>query len=162
MIGALCLNQTGQDQLATHPSIIPALFAIFTSEKHLKILQDKENAASVGGSIDELIRHHPLLKNVVFKSLLSTLSKLEDLGNAYSAPSDIASWYTLSLSNSSNTDVPMEDVQPSAEVPADSSSAKEEPGDEAQTKAHDNLIVNFIDVFGRVRINTYSSYAVRG
>ena len=97
MIEALCLNQTGQNQLATYPSVIPALFATFTSESHLNILQDRENVASIGGSVDELIRHHPLLKNVVFKPLLSTLSKLEDLGNTCSMPGDIASWYTLSL-----------------------------------------------------------------
>ena len=99
MIGAFCLNQTGRNQLTTQPSItcIP-LFAIFSSEKLLQILQDKENAASM----DELIRHHPLLKNVAFKSLLSTLSKLENLENTYSAPSDIAPWYTTTeLSTSS-------------------------------------------------------------
>ena len=83
--------------MATYPSVIPALFVIFSSEKHLNILQDKENVASIGGSNDELIRHHPLLKNVAFKPLLSILSKLEDLGSTCSTPGDIASWYTLSL-----------------------------------------------------------------
>ena len=157
MIGAFCPNPTGQDQLATHPSIIPTLFAIFSSEKHPNILQDKENVASIGGSISELIRHHPSLKNVVFKSLLSTLGKLE--GNLFGAKQYCILAY-MSLSNSSNNDVAMEDIQPSAEVSADSSSAKAGPGDDVQTKAHDYPIVNFINVFGRVRINSYSSCAV--
>lgn len=42
VIGALCLNQAGQEQLAARPSIIPSLFSIFTSESHLKVLQEKE------------------------------------------------------------------------------------------------------------------------
>ena len=147
----------GQNQLATYPSVIPALFATFTSESHLNILQleDRENAVSIGGSVDELIRHHPLLKNV--KPLLSTLGKLE--GNLFDAKQYCILAY-MSLSNSSNNDVAMEDIQPSAEVSADSSSAKAGPGDDVQSKAHDYPIVNFINVFGRVRINSYSSCAV--
>ena len=58
MTGALYLNQTGQNQLATYPSVILVLFATFTSESHLNILLDKENAVSIGGSVDELICHH--------------------------------------------------------------------------------------------------------
>ncbi|EJD07045.1 uncharacterized protein FOMMEDRAFT_26162 [Fomitiporia mediterranea MF3/22] len=54
-LGALCLNQAGQDHLASHPSIIPALFSIFTLEAHLKVLLEKENAVSIESSIDELL-----------------------------------------------------------------------------------------------------------
>ncbi|KAF5354527.1 hypothetical protein D9757_014017 [Collybiopsis confluens] len=46
-IGVLCLNEVGQSQLAAHPSIIPAIFFIFTSDRHLKILLEKENAVLV-------------------------------------------------------------------------------------------------------------------
>ena len=59
----------------------------------------------------------------------------------------------------SNSDVPMEGIQHSVKISADSS-AKEDPGDEVQKKAHTCLIVNFINVFGRVRINSHSSCAV--
>ncbi|KAL5496010.1 TOM1_2 [Sanghuangporus vaninii] len=45
-LGALCLNQMGQDQLTSRPSITPALFSVFTSEAHLKVLLEKENAVS--------------------------------------------------------------------------------------------------------------------
>ena len=97
---------------------------IFSSEKHLNILQDKENVASIGGSNDELIRHHPSLKSVVFKSLLSTLGKLEDLGNLFCAKQYCILVY-MSLSNSSNSNVPMEDIQHT-----DSSNTKASTGDE--------------------------------
>ncbi len=68
-LGALCLNQAGQDQLASRPSIIPGLISILTSERHVKVLHEKENAAVVGSAIDELIRHHPSLKDNVFRAL---------------------------------------------------------------------------------------------
>ena len=38
----------GQAQLANHPSIIPAIISIFTSDRHLKVLIDKKNAMIIG------------------------------------------------------------------------------------------------------------------
>jgi hypothetical protein len=94
-LGALCLNQTGQDQLAARPSIIPGLLSIFTSERHLRVLQDKENAVLIGTSIDELIRHHPFLKTAVFEGVRSILGQIEDLGKAFVVPEDIRHFYQL-------------------------------------------------------------------
>ena len=37
-LGALCLNQAGQDQLTARPDTIPRLFSIFTSEDHQRVL----------------------------------------------------------------------------------------------------------------------------
>lgn len=94
-IGALCLNQAGQDQLTARPTIIPGLFSIFTSERHQRVLQDKENAVLIGTTVDELIRHHPMLKTSVFEAIKSTLSKIEDLGNAYVIQENVKQWYKL-------------------------------------------------------------------
>lgn len=94
-IGALCLNQTGQDQLAARPGIVPALFSIFTSEKHQRMLQEKENAVIVGTGVEELVRHHPALKAAISESIMATLAKIEELGNAYVVPEESRHWYTL-------------------------------------------------------------------
>lgn len=158
-IGALCLNQAGQDQLASRPSIVPGLFSIFTSERHLKILNDKENAALIGSSIDELIRHHPTLKGVVFDSLKSTLGKIECLGNAYTPAEDIQHWYQLMITPTTSTvdsDVIMEDVDTVQDTDASPTGGvnNETPGpfnDETASKPHDNLVVSFMSVLGRVR-----------
>ncbi|KAJ7647304.1 hypothetical protein FB45DRAFT_975025 [Roridomyces roridus] len=89
-IGALCLNEAGTAQLASHPSVIPAIFSIFTSDRHLKVLLDKENA--------------------------STLSKIEVLGNAYAVPAELQQWYKLvgvtPSASGVEGDVPMEDDAP--------------------------------------------------
>lgn len=154
----MCLNQAGQDQLASHPSIIPALFSILTSERHLKVLLEKENASSVGSAIDELVRHHPSLRPIVFGALVATLKKIEDLGNAYIPPADIRQWYLLSMQSpqamQSDPDVAMDDAQPTSPAgdPANVSPGAEDPSAEDTTaKNHDNAIVNFIDALGRVR-----------
>ena len=173
-LGALCLNQTGQDQLAARPSIIPGLLSIFTSERHLRVLQDKENAVLIGTSIDELIRHHPFLKAAVFEAVRSILGQIEDLGKAFVVPEDIRHFYQL---------IPDSEVPPPAEdescpamdvdrspvpIPVTSSEdpnvQAEEPEKESTSpknpESHDNQIVAFIDVIGRVILIPVISRAV--
>ncbi|KZT26754.1 hypothetical protein NEOLEDRAFT_1062431 [Neolentinus lepideus HHB14362 ss-1] len=155
-IGALCLNQAGQDQLTVRPTIIPGLFSVFTSDRHLKVLQDKENSVLIGSAIDELIRHHPSLKQPVFEAIKSTLGKIEDLGNTYVVPDDLRPWY--GLSSVSNDVAHMEglndtqeggpstlEIDPAVTPPPESTSTS----DEASPKAHDNIVVHYIDVVGR-------------
>ncbi|KAG9103766.1 hypothetical protein FRC06_008224 [Ceratobasidium sp. 370] len=94
-IGALCLNQAGQNQFNEHKAVMPTFFSIFTSEPHIKVLLEKDNANAIGGAVDELVRHHPTLKNVVFESIVGTLQKVEDLGNAFQVPKEQESLYRL-------------------------------------------------------------------
>jgi len=156
-IGALCLNETGQAQLTARPSIIPAIFAIFTSERHLKVLLEKENAVLIGTAIDELIRHHPMLKTPVFEAMKSTMTKIEELGNAFEPSEDSRQWYRLLSGTSSSETDSMEGVESTDVTSASIQVTEGEPStamagnDEPSQKAHDNNIVSFIDVFGRVR-----------
>ncbi|KAG6810921.1 hypothetical protein H0H92_009816 [Tricholoma furcatifolium] len=154
-IGALCLNEVGQAQLARRPSIIPSIIGVFTSERHLKVLLEKEHAVLVGTSIDELIRHHPSLKPAVFDAVKATITKIEELGAAYEVSDDLRHWYQLIPAGSpipvaapaitaQDEDVVMEDVEASASIGAESVDV--EP---AETKTHDNTVVLFIDAVGR-------------
>lgn len=163
------MNELGQAQLAKRPSIIPAIFSIFTSERHLKVLIDKENAVIIGTAVDELIRHHPTLKFPVFEALKSTLSHVENLGTDYVSPSDIKHWYQLvsaSDESSSDGDITMQDVSsPSTEVVDSGEAAAEvaeddQDEDEPQEKTHDNVVVSFIDILGRVSASIPTFYSV--
>ena len=126
------------------------------------MLLDKENAVIIGTAVDELIRHHPTLKQAVFEALKSTLSHLENVGMTYSAPRDLKQWYQLVpvSQERTNEDVTMQDVMSSpdvvdtAAVVVDESGSQngEEPED-AEEKPHDNIIVSYIDVLGRVGIS---------
>lgn len=118
----------------------------------------------IGTAIDELIRHHPLLKDSVFESMKSTLGKIEDLGNAYDASEDVQQWYKLVPvpHSSADEDVVMEAASSGDILGTGSSSGQEysestkndslqPPGvEEPAQKSHENLVVSFIDVFGRV------------
>ncbi|XP_006461106.1 hypothetical protein AGABI2DRAFT_204611 [Agaricus bisporus var. bisporus H97] len=153
-LGALCLNETGQSQLSNRPSIIPAIFAIFTSERHLKVLIDKENAVIIGTAIDELVRHHPLLKAAVFASLKSTLGAIEEIGRNFQVSTELLHWYRLApaVATTIDTDVKMEDFE-SIQAKAVQAEAADFSGgdvaDEAASKSHDNTVVSFIDVLCR-------------
>lgn len=171
-IGALCLNQAGQNQLAERPNIIPGLFSIFTSERHQRVLQDKENAVLIGTAVEELIRHHPSLKQSVFASIKATMEKIYSMGKNYTPADDIKQWYILSpvvLTSLNEGDVaaPMDvDVEmqpndastsqagpsnPSAANPPASGPEPTSPNlDDTAPKTHDNTIVSFVDVLCKV------------
>jgi len=83
---------------------------MFTSERHLKVLQDKENAVLIGTAMDELIRDHPALKERVFKALRATLGKIEDLGAMWEVPVDVREWYELVPISSEESECEDEDV----------------------------------------------------
>ena len=165
-LGALCLNQAGQDQLTARPSTIPSLFSIFTSEEHQRVLQEKENAVLIGTAIEELIRHHPSLKDMVLAAIKTTMARIEELGNAFTVPKEIQHWYTLlpspsavTVSESTDTVVAMEVDQnvateqtandPSA--PAGESTAPQR--DDFFGRSHDNVVISYIDVLGKVRMD---------
>ncbi|KAJ3900167.1 hypothetical protein F5879DRAFT_887267 [Lentinula edodes] len=159
-LGALCLNEVGQSLIAAHPSIIPAIFSIFTSDRHLKILLEKENAVLIGTAVDELIRHHPFLKAPVFQALKSTMTKIEELGHAYVPPDDIRNWYQLTVArpspSSTSEDVDkMEGVESSEgkesspPPPPAYTAALLEPHSEEAMRLHENNIISFIDILGR-------------
>ncbi|KAI9449410.1 hypothetical protein BJY52DRAFT_1215929 [Lactarius psammicola] len=165
-IGALCLNQAGQDQLTARPTIIPCLFSIFTSERHQRVLQDKENAVLIGSAVDELIRHHPSLKSAVFEAIKSTLSKIEDLGSTFTPPEGTESWYGLARTSASAIQAPADDdvlMRSSDTVPVDEA-ASEPTGrqdlltisladdildENATGRSHENVIVSYLDVICR-------------
>lgn len=76
-IGALCLNEAGLNHFIEHRlPLITHFFSIFTSEKHARVLNDRENAVVIGANFDELVRHHPSLKTPVFESITQLLKNL--------------------------------------------------------------------------------------
>jgi E3 ubiquitin-protein ligase HUWE1 len=146
----LCLNQVGQDQLAARPTIIPEIIGVLTSERHLKVLHEKENAVLIGTAIDELIRHHPSLKTPVFDSLVSTLNTIEDLGNTYKAPEHLRHLYHLVPvpASASDDDVTMQDGEPDR---AENTTVDNEHNDAASEDTEKpNIVVSFMDVTCRV------------
>lgn len=80
-IGALCLNPAGLALFNTRP-VIARYFAMFALPRHVRILTERDNANMIGASIDELIRHHPSLKDRVLAAAMRALEELRERGRA--------------------------------------------------------------------------------
>jgi E3 ubiquitin-protein ligase HUWE1 len=149
----LCLNQAGQEQFSSQARIIPSIFAIFTSERHLKVLSEKDNAVIFGTAIDELIRHHPTLKDRVFSAISDVFRKIEEIGQGYVDDKDVESHYRLVLvSNESQPEARMEVTESSsAAVEGTETPEAVMEGEQSKQDPSDNIVVAFIDVMSRVR-----------
>ncbi|CAO1614110.1 unnamed protein product [Sympodiomycopsis kandeliae] len=83
-IGAICLNEAGLNLFNSRSDkVIPKMFSVFTSKRHLAILQDRDTAALFGSAIDELIRHQPSMKQTVLNSVLSVFDEINHIGESF-------------------------------------------------------------------------------
>lgn len=151
----------GQDQLTARPGIIPALFSVFTSEKHQRVLQEKENAVLIGTAVEELIRHHPSLKNAVMDAIKLTMGKIEELGNAYVPPAEHRHWYMIQAVTpaepapaSGDIDVDMAAATGSESTVTAQAAADLLQSSEELSRNHENAVVSYLDVFGKVCCRT--------
>lgn len=134
------------------------------------MLQEKENAVLIGTAVEELIRHHPSLKNTVYDAVKSTIISIEELGKAFVVPEDLKSWYTIQPVSapaaaavaSSDGDIAMEAVEPEAVTQAAPTPAPavRDPHDaeDDEAKPHGNLVTSYIDVFCKVRQSSTSRF----
>jgi E3 ubiquitin-protein ligase HUWE1 len=81
-LGAICLNPLGLD-LIQHSGALDAFFEIFESPAHVKVLIDGELDNLLGTQFDELVRHHPNLRESVLKSTLHMLDRVVEIGKKY-------------------------------------------------------------------------------
>ncbi len=80
--GAICLNTAGQ-QLFLKSNALESFFGIFESSDHVKCMNQGPDLANVlGQSFDELVRHHPSLKEDILKSVLAMVARVGALCNA--------------------------------------------------------------------------------
>ncbi|GAA5969495.1 hypothetical protein JCM11641_008133 [Rhodosporidiobolus odoratus] len=81
-IGAFCLNQAGLEAFSKR-DLVSKYFAIFTSPSHAELLRDRDSALVIGSSIDELVRHHPSIKEKVLKSIMKVFEDIKVLGEKF-------------------------------------------------------------------------------
>ncbi|BGP26526.1 E3 ubiquitin-protein ligase HUWE1 [Rhodotorula toruloides] len=158
-IGAFCLNQAGLDQLLASP-LVDKYFEIFTSREHVELLRDRDSAVILGSSIEELIRHHPALKEKLMKGIYGVLEALKANGERFVVP-DGEEGYNL-VAASASRDVPMQEAATATTTQA-TRTGQEQGSDQvrqeqdAQDKdkkkeaelAKNNAATDAIDVFGR-------------
>ncbi len=75
-LGAICLNNSGLE-LFLKSGALDSFFEIFESPDHVKSMnQEGELARLLGNSFDELVRHHPRLKNPVMISVMAMVGRV--------------------------------------------------------------------------------------
>jgi E3 ubiquitin-protein ligase HUWE1 len=156
-LGALCLNQVGADQLVERPQVLEHFFDIFTSDKHVKLLQEKDNAVIVGSAIDELVRHHPALGAQIFTAIARTLEKIEAIGLAFEEESAQSHMYRL-VTGEMNASAVAQPSAPELDITWSINNDRtpmevEEPGDSTgDGRKVENSVIASLDVFNRVGI----------
>jgi len=77
--GAICLNNAGMKMFQVSGAL-ESFFEIFESPEHIKCMEANHSLpASLGSTFDELIRHHPPLKNDIMNSILNMVVRVSSL-----------------------------------------------------------------------------------
>lgn len=72
---AVCLNPAGTEYFA-QVDPVTTLCSLFLQTEYLKILRSRGTASSLGGAMDEFIRHHPQFRPVVLRDVVGTLKQI--------------------------------------------------------------------------------------
>lgn len=78
-ISSLCLNPAGLAAVVD-ANVLGALLALFTSQKHRKVIKSGDTASRLGGGVDELMRHHPALRPIGIKAITNSLRRVCKMG----------------------------------------------------------------------------------
>jgi E3 ubiquitin-protein ligase HUWE1 len=74
--GAICLNAAGLE-LFQASGALESYFEIFESHEHVKCMKDDANLVrSLGTTFDELVRHHPALKQSVMTAVIVMVARV--------------------------------------------------------------------------------------
>lgn len=78
VFGAICLTTAGFD-LFKASGALEKFFEIFESPAHVKVLNDPNILALLGSTFDELIRHHPNLRDTVMSAVIVMLARVRHI-----------------------------------------------------------------------------------
>jgi E3 ubiquitin-protein ligase HUWE1 len=77
--GAICLNSVGMDAFKV-ANPMDRYFEIFTQETHVRALGESDVPHLLGNSVDELMRHHPSLKEDIMEAIIKMLRTIQKNG----------------------------------------------------------------------------------
>ena len=78
VFGAICLTSAGFE-LFKASGALEKFFEIFESAPHVSVLSDANILALLGSTFDELVRHHPNLRNPVLSSVMVVLGRVRHI-----------------------------------------------------------------------------------
>lgn len=166
VIGALCLNGPGLAQFNVR-QVLDHYFAIFSSDQHVKVLLERDNGNVIGAAFDELIRHHPSLKDKILKCCITVMQAIKVKGEAWMAPAEEEGYHLKPVpeqelvTDAQVNEMLVDSVAGSSQIPppvptavavdalAEVSIKPEEP--------KENIVLSCVDIMGRVSITFTTS-----
>jgi len=109
-IGAICLNPAGLAATLEHFGVIKKLIRATVTLK--PEAHERDNIASIGASLDELVRHHPALRPKTLESIAEILKEAIAEGQEFHPPVSEVNEYAVEPSLA-RTDM---EVEPAAET----------------------------------------------
>ncbi|KAK2627602.1 hypothetical protein QTJ16_003568 [Diplocarpon rosae] len=98
---AICLNNAGMKMFQAS-NALEIFFEIFESPEHVKCMEsNRDLPSSLGSSFDELVRHHPPLKDAIMSSIVNMVARVDHLCETKSRNNKIGAklWTTDSMGN---------------------------------------------------------------
>ncbi|GAO46185.1 hypothetical protein G7K_0422-t1 [Saitoella complicata NRRL Y-17804] len=83
--GAICLNSQGAELFKQY-SPLTKFFEVFLMTEHVKLLTHTDVSGILGTSVDELVRHHPVLKEEVMTGVVTVLKGMIEMGQESGNP----------------------------------------------------------------------------
>ena len=75
--GSICLNSVGMKMFRSSKAL-ERFFEIFESAEHVKCMDsNKDLPANLGGTFDELMRHHPPLRPAIMSAILTMVARVD-------------------------------------------------------------------------------------
>jgi E3 ubiquitin-protein ligase HUWE1 len=99
--GAICLNNAGMKMFQASKAL-ESFFEIFESPEHVKVMDSNRDLPSnLGGTFDELVRHHPPLKTAIMNSILNMVARVGYLCKTKAEKDKVGAklWTTDALGN---------------------------------------------------------------
>ncbi|KAI9470603.1 MAG: hypothetical protein EXX96DRAFT_362871 [Benjaminiella poitrasii] len=144
--GAVCLNTQGLEMFnKTNP--IPHFFELMTTYDYIKNPTDLHGGTALGATMDELVRHQPTLKPILFQCVEDLVKKMIEMGNDMDGdgkPKDNSHVIQTCTEESGQNDVNML-CTPVEVTPIDNSTIEE---DKKPAKV-DHFYVLFIELVAR-------------
>nr|KAK5448968.1 E3 ubiquitin-protein ligase tom1 [Exophiala xenobiotica] len=81
IFGAICLTSAGFDYFKASGAL-EKFFELFESPAHAKILGDGTVYSLLGSTFDELVRHHPNMRNAVLSAVIVMLSRVRHISRS--------------------------------------------------------------------------------
>ncbi|KAI1269591.1 hypothetical protein F5Y18DRAFT_104273 [Xylariaceae sp. FL1019] len=141
VLNAICLNNQGM-KMVVSTRALDSFFEIFESPEHVRVmLQDESLSHAIGGSFDELARHHPSLRPTISNAVLDMIARVTYLGRTKARDCNWGAQLVHGVVSDTTTAVPKE-RKPNDEVDVQMLDIDAQDDREVDSNESDNMTVH--------------------